>query len=515
MQSGDFSDSSRGCDGTAWCKRFVSRKTGIVVHDPAEGATHELRSWGRRMALYKEGGENAFRVDSYHDGDGDKKYKKFIRKNARFLKELFGVDSNVLSIGHGGHGLKTCLDEDVQRIVSADVRSEMYLPMAYEQDGVVKGGMYAYMWRCEAVPGPSRSLLQRPVTSIVTGMCMFGSNIWGVDQMGAKHPLTNTFYAMPKGARIDAIFMDSEALHPYENMMLRMFDLQLPMFKAMGQGQQKVFFQAVFEEYVLYGIQLFLLGQMALPALCAYVDQVRLRATEIRRRMLDMCERHGVDFDGGHSTLGVLFGGGLQDSGMSGIDIAEGFINRYRIDVAMLNDGPDDFRLKAIERVFWDCIERLSSQRGSDGEVWLHVEQVLREGRDENVRYDYSSLLTLNFLNYAAKVAIVRKNHPDGELCLSHPFHEKPMALAYKDLHAEKFGGILSLNWVPPVFSHGPFKDGLYYLEDGKDGINELIDAGVLDLCGLEVGAEAVRSVDLKNGASERLREILDGRRVF
>jgi hypothetical protein len=89
------------------------------------------------------------------------------------------------------------------------------------------------------------------------------------------------------------------------------------------------------------------------------------------------------------------------------------------------------------------------------------------------------------------------------------------MALAYKDLHAEKFGGILSLNWVPPVFSHGPFKDGLYYLEDGKDGINELIDAGVLELCGLEVGAEAVRSVDLKNGASERLREILDGSRVF
>lgn len=418
-------------------------------------------------------------------------------------------------MGHGEHCLKVCLDEDVKRIVSGDVRSEIYLPVAYERNGVLEGGMYAYMWRCESGSGQSPSLLQRPVTSIVTGMCMFGSNIWGVDQHGGKHPLTNTFYAMPEGACVGSVFLDSEGLHPYENMMLRLFDMQLPMLKAMGRGRQKVFFQAVFEEYVLYGVQLFMRGQMSMLALCDYVDHVRARATDIRRRMSDMCERHGVDFDGGQSTLAALFDGGLQESGMRGVDIVEGFVNRYQIDVSMLRDGPDELRLRVIERVFWGCIERLSRQDGGPGDVWRHVGQVLREAQGEDARYDASSLLTLNFLNYAAKIAIVRRVDPDGELCLVHPFHEKPMALAYKDLHAEKFGGILSLNWIPPVFSHGSFKDGLYYLDEGKDLVNDWIDAGVLGFCGLETEAEALRRSDLKALASDRVRQILADGCVF
>lgn len=494
---------------------LVSHKTGIVVHDPRPEGSHEVRSWGRKMALYKECGDNVFRVPAYHADDNEKKYKKFIRKNARFLKELFGSDANVLSIGQGEHGLRVCLDEDVCRIVLADIRSEIYLPMAYEKNGVVVGGMYAYLWRCGpndlATVGAGCSLPQRPVTSIVTGMCMFGADIWGIDRWGLKHPLTNTFYSIPQSSKVETIFLESDDLHPYENMMLRLFDLQLPMLKAMGNGRQKLFFQSVFEEYVLYGVQVFLLGKMTLPALCAYVDHVGARALEIRRRVAEMCERHGLDFDGGRSTLAVLFGGDLLASDMRGDAIVEKFLELQEIDLAALDALSGDRRLHFIERVFWRGIERLAAQPGSDGEeVWQHVEQVLLnhvEAKSE--QYDFTSLLTLNFLNYAAKVAVVRKDNPEGELCLSHPFHEKPMALAYKELHAEKCGSILSLNWVPPIFSHGSFKDGLYYLERDKGVVNELIRAGVLESCGLEIGAEAAKDAELKAFAAEQVDAIL------
>lgn len=489
---------------------LISRKTGIIVHETEAGHTHEIRSWGRKMALYKEYGENEFRVASFHEGDNEKKFKKFIRKNARFLGSLFGSDSSILSIKHHEHEIQICLDEDICKLVSAEVRSEIYLPVAYLRNGKVTGGMYAYMWRCDVSDREHcPSLMQRPVTSIVTGMCMFGANIWGIDQHGAQHPLTNTFYTMPEGACIQSVTFDSDELHPYETMMLRLFDQQIPMYKAMGQGQQKVFYQSVFEEYVLYGFQMFLMGQMNLPALCAYVDHVRARALYIRDHISRICQHHEMAFDNGKSTLAPLFGDELHPA-IRGVEVVERFINLHEIDVAHLQHQSREDRLIGVGRAFWRCLDRLSTQPGHAGDVWRHIKMTMTGHQKENSsKYDLSSLLTLNFLNYAAKVAIVRRSNPEGELCLSHPFHEKAMALAYKDLHAETSGGILSVNWIPPIFTHGAFKDGLYYLEKDKRSLNELIDSGVLDLCSLEIGAEATRHATLKNDLPREVNALL------
>ncbi|TBW06665.1 hypothetical protein E0E50_19670 [Azotobacter chroococcum subsp. isscasi] len=477
----------------------ITHKTGLIILGDNNSNSHELRSWGRSMAFYKESNQAKYVVDDYHKDEHKKRHNKFIRKNSRFLRQLLGEESELLVFGKEENYIRVLLTDEVYKIVSADVRAEVYFPISYFCKNRLKGGTHAYIWWCCSSEQSKQlnppSLKKKPVTSIVTGMCMFGTNIKGIDQHGFKHPLTNTFYVMPKGAKIGAICLEVDELHPYENMMLRLFEMQIPMLKALGGGaSQKIFYQCVYEEYVLYGINMFLRGEMSRAALNAYVIHVNDRVETIRNFIARVCKEHDLAWDNGKSTLRALFQSNLYEIASGDGDIIDAFMSQLGMDPACVTeDMTMDERLELIRHIFYRCLDLLGSQKETDGEVWGHIRDILQRGSQVgNDKYDVSTLLTINYLNYAAKVATVRKNNQSGEVCLIHPFHEKAMALSYKELHSERFGPILAINWIPPIFSHGSFKDGLYYLDKHKSIVNKLIDDGILDSCAMETAAEQV-----------------------
>lgn len=494
-----------------------SYKMGLLALGPDVQTNNELRAWGRSFALYKEHGQDRFRVDSYHEDGHRSRHGKFIRRHARYLREIFGSEREVLEAAAGADLTRIYLSECVYKVVSAQVRTEVYLPVLHLRPQQPPTATFAYFWRCgtqaQIESGPARPLHQHPVTAIVTGLCMFGSNLKGIDQHGVEHPLTNTFYSMPNGARIVGIRQEVDDLHPYENMMLRELDLQLPMLRALGAGQdQTLYFQSVFEEYVLYGINSFLRGEMTLAALRRYVVHVGSRVDLIRVLVGKTCHRHGLDWDAGRSTLGALFEPLAADRAAGSIDAIDQFAALAQIDLARADDAqlPMGERIELIRAVFHRCLRRLAAQPGVNGEVWTDVQRRLQSAApDDKARYDDTTLLTLNFLNYAAKVAVVRRSHTGGELCLIHPFHEKAMALSYRDLHAEHCGEVMAINWIPRLFTHGAFKDGLYYLETHKDELNQLIEFGVLENCAQETAAAACGDADLGARARARIAHLL------
>lgn len=478
---------------------LIAHLPGVIALNLQHPTVYPLRSWGRTMALFKEETQDMYLSDDFHTESNAKKHLKFIRKNTRYLMDLFNEKKDMLEHISGDYKIRISLSGNVYNMVSAEVRSEVYVPVAVFHRNKLRGGAYAYIWRCctaeQAKDSQTRPLASAPVTAIVTGMCMFGTNIMGVDKNGQKHPLTNTFYTLPDGACIERIELAREGLHPYERMMLREFELQLPMIKALGNGlSQKVFYQCVHAEYILYGINAYIRGEMTLRALHVYTRYVSERANLIREAIEKSCEKHGVEFDGGQSTLSCLFENLRADKVSSHENWYFHFLSMHGIQADEISSNiSTEKRLIILKNVFSNCIDKLASQNGVHGEVWSHIKKmILSHNVEGNQRMDTSSLLTLNFLNYAAKVAIVKGSHPSKNLCLLHPIQEKAMALAYKDLHAEKFGEILAINWVPPIFSHGSFKDGLYYLEKHKDTINHLIHEGVLEFCALETGAHAI-----------------------
>lgn len=497
---------------------LIAHLPGVIALNLQPPTAYPLRSWGRTMALFKEETQDMYLSDDFHAESNSKKHLKFIRKNGRYLMDLFNGKEDMLEHISGDYKIRISLSGNVYNMVSSEVRSEVYVPVAVFHKNKLRGGAYAYIWRCctaeQAMDNQTRPLASAPVTAIVTGMCMFGTNIMGVDQNGCKHPLTNTFYTLPAGACIERIELAREGLHPYEQMMLREFELQLPMMKALGNGlSQKIFYQCVHAEYILYGINAYIRGEITLRALHVYARYVSERASLIRDAIEKSCERHGVEFDGGRSTLSCLFDDTKTEKGLAAENWDLNFILMHGIqaDEIASNISPEK-RLTILRNVFLKCIDKLAAQTGVHGEVWCHIKKRIFDHDGEgDARINTSSLLTLNFLNYAAKVAIVKGSHPTENLCLLHPFQEKAMALAYKDLHAEKFGEILAINWVPPIFSHGSFKDGLYYLEKHKDVINHLIHEGVLEFCALETGALAIGDNIAAQLAKSHVLDLLGG----
>jgi hypothetical protein len=492
----------------------MSHMPGVTVLNQDAEISSELRSWGRTMALFREQEQNNYLVEDFQDDATKKKHIKFIRKNARYLTELFGGQGDILQQEAGSYKICVSLSGTVHKIVSAEVRSEVYIPIAVYENNILKGGAYAYIWRCcsneQSEKATTKPISKEPVTSIVTGMCMFGTNIVGIDQHGFKHPLTNTFYSLPAGACIESIELERDGLHPYEQMMLRTFELQLPMMKALGGGlPQKIFYQCVHAEYVLYGINAYIRGEMTLKALHAYAHHVSERVQFIREAIERSCRKYGFDFDGGKSTLERVFR--MSSSQESAEDWVGDFLEMHGLQpTEITSDMPLEQRLTLIRGVFHRCLDLLASQQGADGEVWAHICSKLRSQNVEGKnRFDATSLLTLNFLNYAAKVAIVKAENPANNLCLIHPFHEKAMALSYRDIHSDRFGEILAINWIPPIFSHGSFKDGLYYLEDHKKSLAHLIGQGLLECCALETGAAAVGDIAAGQLARRHIYELL------
>lgn len=484
----------------------------IVFGDPAH-EPHALNAWGRSMSIFKEKNQDTYLVPDYHTSDHKKRHVKFIRKTSKYMAELFDDDGSLLCVENAGYKVRAPISEDVFKVVCAEVRTEVYMPLVFSLRTELLGGIYAYLWRCctntQSENSPTRPLSTHPITSLVTGMCMFGSNIYGVDQYGERHPLTNTFYTIPKGRKILSVALTEEALHPYENMMLQQFRLQMPMLRAMGgQAPQKVFYQSVFEEYVLYGINMFLRGEMSIAALKSYARHVKKRADLIKARVSEVCAEYGVAWDGGQSTLSALFVG-AKECAVFQEDPVDAFFSLAGISSHLIvSDLPVGDRVALLRRTFHACLKRLAAQPGAVGEVWSHVASSLKQDDESNTRYSDDSLLTLNFLNYAAKVAYVRLTQP-GEVCLSHPFHEKAMALSYRDMHAERFGEILAINWIPPLFSHGAFKDGLYYLEEGRSLLNGLIEKGVLHQCALRLGAHALGMPKVEEDAEKGIDALL------
>lgn len=494
----------------------ITHLPGIIALNTKLTASCELRSWGRTMALFKEDGQEMYQVDHFHDESNRKKHFKFIRKNARYLKDIFNENEGLWGHTSGDYKILIPLSGEAYNMVCAEVRSEVYVPIAVFHKNKLRGGVYAYVWRCcsaeQAQANQPRPIANAPVTAIVTGMCMFGTNIVGVDQNGKKHPLTNTFYTFPDGVCIERIEVTRDGLHPYEQMMLREFDLQLPMIKALGNGlSQKIFYQCAHAEYMIYGINAYILGKMSLRALHVYARYVSERTNLIRDAIEKYCQRHGFDFDDGQSTLSCLF-----DETKIGMppDTERWLINFiYAQDIQpneIEKNIPMTKRLEIVREVLIKCVNKLASQPGIHGDVWQNIKQkAILSSDGESTEVNASSLLTLNFLNYAAKVAIVKGSNPEMNLCLLHPFQEKAMALAYKDLHADKFGEILAINWIPPIFSHGSFKDGLYYLDEHKDAINHLIHEGLLEFCALETGAEAIGDTITAHLAKSHVMDLL------
>ena len=476
---------------------------GVVLFDSEPESSTCFKSWGRSFNYYRKDHQEAVFDPNFHCEKYRKRHDKAIRKDEKYIKALFACDDEMICRESGPLKVSISLKANARKLVNSQVRSEVYNPLAIESDGNIVGGMNAYFWHCNHQDSAQvLSLQQQPVTHVVTGMCMFGANLIGVDKEGNHHPLTNTFYQQADSSIIERVNLLGDIHHPYEAMMFDELDQQCKLYKVLGGAEPpQICFQSVIREYLLYGIDRYIHGKMTLSALCAYAQYVEVRANAIKAVVQRVCSENGLMWDGGDSTLAGLF---CHDADASTMVID--FLNHFELGYAAVCKDMSNARLThIIHSGLQRIIENSPPARAA---IWRRmyerlqaVPSMITNGKTEQV-----SLLSLGFMNYAVKVAAVEAENEGARVCLAHPFHEKAMALAYKDLHSEHHGSIVALNWVPPIFTHDAFKQGLYYLEDNQVDLSHAIHEGIVRHCNHQVAAEALENWRYQQDQFERVQ---------
>lgn len=120
----------------------------------------------------------------------DKKLKKIdketrrMQKTWRLIVNANGEDSFITS--QNGYEL---IVREVDLIVNVNNKSDVYYPVCLKHQGNITGGMFASVW--EAIGEIKPDIKNQRFDAFVTGSCLFGNEVFGVDDNGMRHPLTN------------------------------------------------------------------------------------------------------------------------------------------------------------------------------------------------------------------------------------------------------------------------------------------------------------------------------------
>ena len=449
-----------------------------------------MKGWGRLFGYH-----SISQTRSSADFAASKKRRKYhnqgIRKQIRYLKKLLNSNDDLIICQAGDYSIQSQLDDSQIHLITQNQRSEVYTPLAFKKKDHLVGGIYANLWHCGSNEESKKviSVGEKPITSVVSAICMFGYNLKGIDNKGCEHPLTNTAYRIPEGRTIVKVVHKNKNFHPYEKLMLQTYQNLLPFFYVMGQGHMpKLFQQIPHAEYVFYGLNLFLKRKMSSDAFYCYINILEEYHLKHKQAIYHFCQNNNMmlDLTGPMDTL--VFG--EKEKKFSLHD----FFNRIDLESSTHISTDKSSSSEQMTIIVNHCLDWLSDYAHSPyKDIWDIIKQQKNNGNIQNhILHGNESLLALNYLSYIVKVASAAILTEKGQVCLSHFYREKPIALAYKALLAERFGSIIALYWMIPVFSNISEDHSIYYMDTGLQALNELLEEGIADTCFIETGKIAL-----------------------
>lgn len=488
--------------------KIVSKPGIIVLKNAAmtDEDKHLVRGCNHRIMGYHQIQHQSALTVSYFSSEKRRKYhNQGVRGNISYLKQLFHSEGSVIRCKAGDYAIQFSVAENQRYIVTRNQRSEVYVPMAFKKYDKCVGGIYANLWDCgtKQQKEAQASIAKSPVTAIVSAMCMFGNHLKGIDPQGVEHPLTNTAYKIPDGRKIVKILHKNTAFHPYEKLMYETYQNLVPFYYVLGQGKMpRIFHHIPFSEYIFYGLNLVCSDQMTMEAFHEYVHILEKYVAKHKKAMQEFCDRNKIQVD----MTGPMDALVLEEDGR--IFSLTGFLKRIGI-----SENTEEMLQvhgkKAIPEIIDRCLDWLSENHTKPYRtVWKYVRA--KKHANEIVTHALhgkTSLLSINYLSYIVKIASA-KIITNGRVCLSHPYREKQMALAYKKLLAEKFGKIVAFYWILPVFSNISESNSIYHLEHYIEPLDHLLQQHIATSCFMESTAEALQLGD-RNAYTRRKQEIL------
>ena len=413
--------------------------------------------------------------------------RRFKKRTLNLWNSLFSGAEDI-ELSSGDYKLVSRLSHDPSAICVERYREEYYLPIAYMYKNIPVGGNYLHIWESGTVPQlkvPRLSIQQQPVKEFFTGGCMFGSTLYGIDQFGNQHPLTNPYHKMNEESIVQSIVCPY-SLHPDEIVTRESLRNSVTLMKVLGQGDSAVLrYHLPVVNYLIYGINWFLQGKLSRAALVEYVDQVKKRSVVQRQMVQKIACESNIEINI-FSTLDVL---GLAESRSE--EILENLFSVIGLPIRSFDQlSAEDLlalRIEVIDKMIaYLCLDDFV------GEVWSHIQNKVIEG---SVSFEPGDLLSVNYMDYSANLALAAKSHGDREVVSLLPSHESPVSYWYKKTFAEKFGAVLCFHWLSPVQVHiAEYRNRIFYIEDNIEELNALLESGIITKSFLQTAATALDS---------------------
>lgn len=459
-----------------------------------------MKDSGRNLAVVNP--KAPYIAPKQFNESASKDRRRYKKKALNIWRNLI-PDGEDFSISNGSHSIESKISRDIPRICREKSREEYYIPFAYSYNSQTVGGNYIHTWEAgtpKQVQKQRLSIKEKPIKEFFTGGCLFGVPLYGVDQHGSEHSLTNPYQKIPDYSVIQSI-RSPHAIHPDEILTRESLANIIHFIKALGNEKPILKYHLPFSNYIIYGINWFLNGNMTKSSLADYIRILTARVNSQKSYLKSIASNYGIEINACSS---------LDSLGLDRLEpenIIQHLLEKLTIKT-QITDGMSTRQLAPIKNeIYLGILSYMKNQHGENGNAWRHIDSEIQEGALSTIDHD---LLSLNYLDYSANLSASANKHGDRETASILPSHESPVNHLYKKVFSEKSGAVCCFQWLAPLQIHdSSLGMRAFHLSKFIGDINELLKLGLLKKSFMLSASAALDSRNMRERVSKKVNEIM------
>lgn len=392
-------------------------------------------------------------------------------------------------------------------IFNATRRNEIYIPFSFpknkasaDESDVGQVGLWIHPWLSK---NPKEGDFQfRGFQLYTTAICAFGATLRGVDQDDFSFPIIKHHRKWIVGQVIQYIDFSTDTSNPYESAAFVDLENLACFIDQFSQTprDKKLLIHLPGQDYILFGLQLFVQGKITLFALNQFCNIIFQKIAEYERKIQAICTAHQIQLMV-LSPFAQLFTGIDCGQSFDREDLAEEILLRLlpeplhklipseRRSATVIAEASQEIEAPVIAHLIELLIKQTCvSDTGTPlNKTWQDLLQVENQRR---VTKELRPVCNVEDLFKVANLVLVAHGAKGKEpytTCNWAPIYENQTSVAYAQAVLAlkecdpSYRDVFNITTFETMMSHSPVAKGnLFFFNSGKASVVRLIDDEIL-----------------------------------
>ncbi|WP_298628376.1 hypothetical protein [uncultured Legionella sp.] len=401
------------------------------------------------------------------------------KPDSRSFKKAYALMSSLVTFAATHKVSINPLAEKPVALFNTRRRDEVFLPLSFGDTS--EHALYLYPWTTKANSSPFSGFSQ-----FVTAGCMFGASLQAITHEGETLELINHQIRLSPGQVIISLHYDDSTVNPFEHVLFSEFEKSCLIIKACAKNNEakRLLYHLPSQDYMLFGIELFVRHQMTYDALDAFIKAVLAKQEFYKIYLGGLCHQHGIE---------VIFQSPFDNlfAVLDGEKPTESLLAQLKINTSSIKMGE-----QLEEELVSSFVSQLKTNEINIEQRTIWQDFLSLEGEEHTPK----TIEDLFKIANAVMVAIAAKGKADYETCSLLPLSEKQIQLHYsgysdkssKLLPDEKniYPPTVNLTTFDPVITYSPTTNGLlfYFASNLKTLSTLLVDTKITSHASRNIG---------------------------